>query len=516
MVVVLHPGQLDQHEEKMLQIVTISSCSLSMLAVSGVIIWWICRTNTERKFRHQLLMILLVFDFFKAIFCAVYSIRFFGASSKLLTKHTSFCNGLGFLTAMAIEGADFSVLLIAGHTATLILSKKSAVKKPQLVRYRKFIFVVLFIVLPCLLAGVGLIGDRYAHDVTKCYLGFTPMWYRLALSWIPRGVIMVGICVIYVMIYIYVRAQMRRLDKEASLVSPERQITGLTLSGDQTEGVHSSSVSAPFVARTRHVINYSKAWLSQFPGLAHVSPYDWNMPNKTTGITMPASGNETRHTTLVAAENVASCAPYPTQLQSFFNSENYNRFRQQRLRIEYQLNFMFIYPIAYVIVWMFPLAQECMIYRFKRYRPGHLWVTAVSQWMIPFSGFVDAVLFFFKERFRRQLPMSHSLSVPNTTEAGFIGSTAMESDMGPPWSPLSRNSYFSGNSPFQFGSWSKSKSKKIGSIPSLRSPTLVSPTDRRKSDAETLGVNDDDEMSLTEFLHKGPGPKENRGTWSGQ
>lgn len=45
----------------------------------------------------------------------------------------------------------------------------------------------------------------YTSSGAFCYLPTRPIWYRLALSWIPRYLILSTIMVVYLAIYIYAK-----------------------------------------------------------------------------------------------------------------------------------------------------------------------------------------------------------------------------------------------------------------------------------------------------------------------
>lgn len=64
---------------------------------------------------------------------------------------------------------------------------------------------ISLIVFPTIMASLAFIDKSfpYTNSGVFCYLPTRPIWYRLALSWIPRYLILMTIVAVYLAIYLY-------------------------------------------------------------------------------------------------------------------------------------------------------------------------------------------------------------------------------------------------------------------------------------------------------------------------
>ncbi|EEY15189.1 conserved hypothetical protein [Verticillium alfalfae VaMs.102] len=103
----------------------------------------------------------------------------------------------GFFLAVGIEASDIAVALIAIHTALYIFKPRQLNGQSGLYPYRRTAYAVVFI-LPVVLASLAFINTpAYVNNGQYCYLPIRPLWARLALSWIPRYIILLIIFVSY-------------------------------------------------------------------------------------------------------------------------------------------------------------------------------------------------------------------------------------------------------------------------------------------------------------------------------
>ncbi|RDL30673.1 uncharacterized protein BP5553_10018 [Venustampulla echinocandica] len=203
--------QLTNAEGTILQTLALVFAALSVASSILAFYWFV---KMRRSFRHDLIMLLIQSDMFKALWFMIYPIVAFSQSS--LSSNPTFCLVNGFLVSLGIEASDFAVLQIAIHTALYIFKPGKATGEGGLYPYR-YISYVLWIVFPLLMASLAFVnGNRaYITEGTYCYLPIRPFWYQLALSWIPRYIIFIVIFVIYVSIYYYVRNKFQGFDKAA-------------------------------------------------------------------------------------------------------------------------------------------------------------------------------------------------------------------------------------------------------------------------------------------------------------
>lgn len=195
-------------------LIVASSCSLVAGLVAFYFFW---RVSRRRKliFRHQLIFFLVVYDYIKALFLLMYPARVIAHSN--VYYDVSFCKVVGFFTALAIEGSDLAILSFAVHVALLIYRPNVKVNTGSAIEgglypYRIYVYV-LSVVVPIFLAALAFASPAsYAPLTNWCYLSTQVLWCRLALSWVPRYIIIVAIFVIYGCVY-------RHVTKQYSLVA---------------------------------------------------------------------------------------------------------------------------------------------------------------------------------------------------------------------------------------------------------------------------------------------------------
>ena len=54
----------------------------------------------------------------------------------------------------------------------------------------------------------------YVSSRVFCYLPTRPIWYRLALSWIPRYLIIITILVVYLSIYVHAKLKFEAFEEK--------------------------------------------------------------------------------------------------------------------------------------------------------------------------------------------------------------------------------------------------------------------------------------------------------------
>ncbi|TGO63145.1 hypothetical protein BCON_0015g00740 [Botryotinia convoluta] len=183
------------------------------VASSILAFYWFVRMR--RSFRHDLIMLLIQSDMFKALWFMVFPIVIFLHGP--VADDSKFCQISGFFLALGIEASDTSVLMVAVHTALYIFKPRSSSGEGGLYPYRRIAYTI-WIVFPLLTASLAFVNNHeaYVGQGTYCYLPVRPFWYRLALSWIPRYIIFITIVTVYVSIYFYVRFRFRGFENSHS------------------------------------------------------------------------------------------------------------------------------------------------------------------------------------------------------------------------------------------------------------------------------------------------------------
>ena len=163
----------------------------------------------KKCFRHRLVLYLIASDTFKAVWYFVFAVV--TIANEPVPSGSGFCNASGFFLLFGVEAADFAILIIAVHTMLSIFKPTNRAGEGGLYPYRAWIYP-LWLGPPLLAASLAFINgdkDAYVTSGTYCYLPKRPFWYRLALSWIPRYLIISTIFAMYASIYIYVHVKLR-------------------------------------------------------------------------------------------------------------------------------------------------------------------------------------------------------------------------------------------------------------------------------------------------------------------
>ncbi|KAK9452298.1 G protein-coupled glucose receptor regulating Gpa2-domain-containing protein, partial [Limtongia smithiae] len=331
------------HDRHGIRIISFTASWLSIISCL-IAFYWLWRMR-GKVFRHLLIFWLLFFDCWRAVILMWYPIRLWYTGEDSIGPHS--CQADGFFAALSIEASDFAVLLIAIHTALFIMYPQmtspglSAYRYGGLYRYRYYVYAVwagfsiLFASLPFVNSvrydeateKQKLYNLGYVQISTMCYLPVRPIWYRLVLAWVPRYIVFMSICVIYVGIYIYVRKVLSKVDRAMTTVRRGRH--------DAAPGINDTDV----------------------------------LP---IGDVVPHSFDGT--------------------IQD----------RQQRVMIERQVKYLFLYPIFYVVSWALPFVETCMLFTSDFLNHPVVWLGYISAFSYAISGLMNTLIFAIRERPWRQ------------------------------------------------------------------------------------------------------------------
>ncbi|KND87185.1 G protein-coupled receptor GPR1 [Tolypocladium ophioglossoides CBS 100239] len=153
-----------------------------------------------------LIILLIQSDMLKATWFVVLSAVELARGT--VASDSAICQTSGFFLALGIEACDVAVVLLGLHTALYIFRGGNGLYPCRYAAYWAFVLV------PLLLASLAFVHTpAFANSGPLCYLPTRPGWTRLALSWVPRYVIIVTICVAYVSTYVYVNFLMKRFGR---------------------------------------------------------------------------------------------------------------------------------------------------------------------------------------------------------------------------------------------------------------------------------------------------------------
>lgn len=319
----------------------------------------------------SLILLLLLFDFGKAVVLLWYPARVLVVSSAY--DNRNFCDVVGFFTSSFIEGADLAVFFLAVHTALLVFVKFNG-KEGGLYKFRYYVYGVNFL-LPLVMAALVFIDHgraAYKPYITWCYLPIRPIWYRLVLSWVPRYIIIVSIIAIYVSIYVYVKVQYREVVKNFS--ESQRYAA---------QGIKRTKFGHSFSGQTRHVAYSILSFIAGLPGFAFLQP----IIDRKLGIFEDSASNDS---SVTVDPQVA--------MMMEIQRDQMKKFEIRRNNIERQIRSIFVYPTAYVFLWLAPFGLQCIQYNYEFEHGTLFWISAAAAFMQPFNCFVDSVAFFIRER----------------------------------------------------------------------------------------------------------------------
>lgn len=355
-------------------------------------------------FRHQLIAFLLCFDLLKAVVLLIYPTIALSYNHSYYDKH--FCQVVGYFTAVAIEGADFAILAFAIHTLLLIFKPslsirvgKSGFTEGGLYKYRFYVYGLSFLI-PVVMASLAYInGAGYDSLICWCYLPRSPMWYRFVLSWVPRYIIVIIIIAVYCAIYFHI-------------------IREFKIVGGMFTTMHRQKLQ-----------RRSNSFQSIKPSLWSALKYFFkDMKDRIVPrLVLPESKKPISSTT-TRSEYASNCLDdkddnnnnnennsdgdkpfYGVDIEDVIDdpeiqAQNLENFKERQKLVAKQMKSIFIYPFAYCFVWLFPFILHITQVKYELTHHPIYWLNCVSAFMQPFNGFVDTLVFFYRER-----PLSYTI-----------------------------------------------------------------------------------------------------------
>lgn len=264
--------------------------------------------------------------------------------------------------------------------------------------------------MPALMAGLAFVNPTAGY-ISNGSLPLRPYWYRLALAWIPRyliGFIILGLAVaIYTHVGFEFRAFTKAADRSTSvststtiptLVAMEsRTATGSSIYRKQSdtpslESEDPSSFIKQELDRTRRasgVISIAETTNSKSSSAdrritSSPPPQPSNAPEHNdrgqvrpsiTSVSTAYTANTGRTITFDSDAQIFPCLddtfePCRSTVRTDSTHRSHadsndtalKRMALQRSRINRQLRLLFIYPIAYICMWIIPFTIHCMQY----------------------------------------------------------------------------------------------------------------------------------------------------------
>jgi len=424
----------------------------------------------KKTFRHQLVLLLICSDTFKAIWYFIFPVVVF--SRGPVASSSAFCQASGFFFAFGIESADFAILAIALHSIIYIFKPPTrSGESGGLYRWRKWIYPA-WLGFPLLMASLAFINNQNAYTTagSLCYLPRRPFWYRLALAWIPRYLILCLIFAMYATVYIYVTLKFRSFSNlnepdddlssglhshESSSIAPEvapdektpakelDKRTTFTRPGWSRSGSYRNELdvrpSDPWDAMsfiTAKPLRNTGSWQPgvQASDFASVGYEQNNIPERSTlsrnasfridplvtpvrkVSACPTTGSSFTGETVTAA---VSDFPPNQQYQQTHKQMNSPQLKPKdplkrtRSAIMKQLRYLFVYPAVYVLMWVFPFASHCLQYNDYYVQHPVFWLSVLQTCMLALQATADCAVFSWREQPWRRIPDDSKFAMNN-------------------------------------------------------------------------------------------------------
>ncbi|KAK6200053.1 putative plasma membrane G-protein coupled receptor [Scheffersomyces amazonensis] len=445
--------EFTNHQARVQRILaTSSSCASISLCICGMYMF-LAFDPKRLIFRHQLIFFLMFFDLVKAIILLLYPTRVLTHSTSYYNKN--FCQIVGFFTATAIEGADIAILSFAVHTYLLIFKpnlttkvKNSSRTEGGLYKYRFYVYGMSFFI-PIILASLAFIHDTgYVSLVSWCYLPERPLWYRFVLSWVPRYCIVIIIVTFYVLIYYHVIKEFRNLGGVFTTMHKSQGHLHPKVSNDENPSFGSaikyflSAFKDRYFLKLELPTNNTTATTST--NALNLEVLNGTNRGSEPGESIPQSPNqktknsEEEHSDdegesedddddeediveqyderaareeedddeeenfdlrqLPTITQMKSRDPEDINYHPEMQAANLANFRKRQRIIEKQMKSIFVYPFAYIFVWVFPFILHVTQINYEEYHGPIYWINCMAAFMQPFNGFVDTLVFFYREK----------------------------------------------------------------------------------------------------------------------
>ncbi|CAI4932371.1 CGH_3_HP_G0033860.mRNA.1.CDS.1 [Saccharomyces cerevisiae] len=285
-----------------------------------------------------------------------------------------------------------------------------------------------------------------------CYLPPKPYWYKIVLSWGPRYFIIIFIFAVYLSIYIFITSESKRIkaqigdfnhnvleeEKEKkklfglghwgkakwyfrsyfklpllhllrnlknfftiSFIDPNEE-TDDSGSSNGTFNFGESSNEIPTLFRKTNTgsdenvlasggvrlldynsakpLDMSKYAMSEQPDLERNNPFDCE-----------------NDITLNPSELVSKQKEHKVTF-SHFQAQTYKQMKKRRAQIQKNLRAIFIYPLSYIGIWLFPIIADALQYKHEIKHGPTMWVTYIDTCVRPLSCLVDVIVYLFKEK----------------------------------------------------------------------------------------------------------------------
>jgi hypothetical protein len=366
-------------------------------------------------------MLLIYGDLMRSTWYLISSI--YSLARDTVTTNSRFCLSSGFFIQYGTESSgkcpresstpnsdislDYAVLVVAIHTALQVFRPATKGGSDGLYEYRYYVYSGGLLI-PSAMSGLAFVNPDSAYLFIGgfCTLPLRPFWYRLALAWIPRYLIATIIISLTCIIYAYVGFEFRsyrtltqemqtlatgtlglsRIDRDVEVTAhaskpktagqeSQSALEGYSIAQD----IDSSQCREPGIVFTSTTygepgINTRfspigstqlspRSTISRRPPLVFIPSGTSIKPSTTNQFSNPVSPFTIKQDHSLST--VPLTEPNEDQPPAHDNSPAaavQRQIERRRRRINRQLRLMFIYPLAYTLMWLIPFIHHCMNY----------------------------------------------------------------------------------------------------------------------------------------------------------
>ncbi|CAI4326887.1 ADM_collapsed_G0008880.mRNA.1.CDS.1 [Saccharomyces cerevisiae] len=281
-----------------------------------------------------------------------------------------------------------------------------------------------------------------------CYLPPKPYWYKIVLSWGPRYFIIIFIFAVYLSIYIFITSESKRIkaqigDFNHNVLEEEKEkkkLFGLGHWG-KAKWYFRSYFKLPLLHLLRNLKNFftisfidpneetddsgSSNGTFNFGESSNEIPTLFRKTNTGSDENVSASGgvrlldyNSAKPLDMskyamseqpdLERNNPFDCENditlNPSELVSkqkehkHFQAQTYKQMKKRRAQIQKNLRAIFIYPLSYIGIWLFPIIADALQYNHEIKHGPTMWVTYIDTCVRPLSCLVDVIVYLFKEK----------------------------------------------------------------------------------------------------------------------
>lgn len=460
-------ASLSQSENRGILIAALVCGGFSLLVSIITLRWFILM---RRTFRHRLVLMLIASDLIKAAWLFIFPMV--NVTQGIVRSESAFCQSSGFLLALSVEASDIAILIIALHSMLYIFRPPTQGGEGGLYRWRKYVYTG-WLILPLVFASLAFVNPEYGYTTagTFCYLPKRPFWYRIALAWGPRYLIILIIFGMFIAVYVYVSVKFKtfaNLGRSDSLTDSESfsrrsSVNHLDMAVEQT-GLENTAGRTMFTRPTflrtnsgRHEAREperpkdpwddvsfitSKPLRTSRRLEADITPTSYiprHNPSDTSDVTQviefpqtvfsaPNSGSNSRKPSACPTIDSTYTADTGTTAGDAHEREPKQGHRLSRRSIHQQskptdpleltrsairkqLRYMFVYPLVYVLMWMIPFVSHCMLYSDWYSQHPVYWLQVTAGACVALQAAADCIVFSWREKPWRRITQDNKYSI---------------------------------------------------------------------------------------------------------